>query len=709
MTQKKTTAEGKKSQHKLVIVESPAKAKTIGKFLGRGYKVEASNGHVRDLPKSQTGVDVENGFEPKYITIRGRGEILDRIRKEAKNASHIYLATDPDREGEAISWHLANVLNLDPNSNCRVEFHEITSKAVKAAMKSPRSVNQDLVNAQQARRVLDRLVGYQISPLLWRKIRKGLSAGRVQSVATAMICEREAEIESFEPEEYWLLTAEMTVDGVKVPVRFVSVDGESEISSAEAAHNARNRAENARFHVSSVKNGERRRHPAAPFTTSNLQQEASRKLGFTALKTMQIAQALYEGVDIEGEGTQGLVSYIRTDSTRVSDEAIAAVREMIGEKYGPDAVPETPNVYKSRKTAQDAHEAIRPTDMYRFPEKVKSSLTRDQYKLYKLIYERFVSSQMKSAVYDTLSADFEGDGVLMRFSGQKLREPGFTALYEEGRDDDSVEENVRLPKLSEGTEAMIDSVDTEQKFTQPPSRYTEASLVRAMEEKGIGRPSTYAPTISTIMGRGYIARENKRLYPTELGLVVNDVMQEHFPDIVDIQFTADMEEKLDMVEGGEEEWRQIMADFYGPFKESLDKAEEAMEKVELVDEVSDQPCEKCGAMMVYKMGRYGKFLACPNFPDCRFTKALLKYIDAPCPECGSRILERLSKKGRKFYGCERYPECEFVSWEQPVADKCPQCGGRMVLKRGRKGEIFHVCVDENCRCRVEVEKGEDEE
>jgi len=709
MTQKKTTAEGKKSQHKLVIVESPAKAKTIGKFLGRGYKVEASQGHVRDLPKSQTGVDVENGFEPKYITIRGRGEILDRIRKEAKNASHIYLATDPDREGEAISWHLANVLNLDPNSNCRVEFHEITSKAVKAAMKSPRSVNQDLVNAQQARRVLDRLVGYQISPLLWRKIRKGLSAGRVQSVATAMICEREAEIESFEPEEYWLLTAEMTVDGVKVPVRFVSVDGESEISSAEAAHNARNRAENARFHVSSVKNGERRRHPAAPFTTSNLQQEASRKLGFTALKTMQIAQALYEGVDIEGEGTQGLVSYIRTDSTRVSDEAIAAVREMIGEKYGPDAVPETPNVYKSRKTAQDAHEAIRPTDMYRFPEKVKSSLTRDQYKLYKLIYERFVSSQMKSAVYDTLSADFEGDGVLMRFSGQKLREPGFTALYEEGRDDDSVEENVRLPKLSEGTEAMIDSVDTEQKFTQPPSRYTEASLVRAMEEKGIGRPSTYAPTIGTIMGRGYIARENKRLYPTELGLVVNDVMQEHFPDIVDIQFTADMEEKLDMVEGGEEEWRQIMADFYGPFKESLDKAEEAMEKVELVDEVSDQPCEKCGAMMVYKMGRYGKFLACPNFPDCRFTKALLKYIDAPCPECGSRILERLSKKGRKFYGCERYPECEFVSWEQPVADKCPQCGGRMVLKRGRKGEIFHVCVDENCRCRVEVEKGEDEE
>ena len=710
MTQKKTTAEPKsKNQHKLVIVESPAKAKTIGKFLGRGYKVEASNGHIRDLPKSQLGVDVEHGFEPKYITIRGRGEILDRIRKEAKAASHIFLATDPDREGEAISWHLASVLDLDPRSNCRVEFNEITSKAVKAAMKKPRSVDQDLVNAQQARRVLDRLVGYEISPLLWSKIRKGLSAGRVQSVATAMICDREREIESFVPEEYWVISATMNVDGAKVPVRFVSMDGVGDIKTAQEAENALRRAREAKYSVSSVKRGERHRHPAPPFTTSNLQQEASRKLGFTALKTMQIAQALYEGVDIEGEGTVGLVSYIRTDSTRVSDEAVEAVRAMIAQKYGQENLPETPNVYKSRKTAQDAHEAIRPTSMDRSPDKVKSSLTRDQYKLYKLVYDRFVSSQMKSAVYDTLTADFEGGGVLMRFSGQKLREAGFTIVYVEGSDDESVEEDVRLPELSEGTQATLSDAETEQRFTQPPPRYTEASLVRAMEEKGIGRPSTYAPTIGTIMGRGYIARENKRLYPTELGIVVNDVMQEHFPEIVDIQFTADMEEKLDQVESGEADWRKVTESFYEPFKESLDKAEKAIEKVELVDEVSDVPCEKCGAMMVYKMGRYGRFLACPNFPECRFTKAILTYIDAPCPQCGARILERMSKKGRKFYGCERYPECDFVSWEQPVADKCPQCGGRMVLKRGRKGEVWHICVNDECRCRVEVEKGDEEE
>ena len=460
MTQKKTTSEAKsRSGHKLVIVESPAKAKTIGKFLGRGYKVEASNGHIRDLPKSQLGVDVEHGFEPKYITIRGRGEILDRIRKEAHSASHIYLATDPDREGEAISWHLANILDLDPKSNCRVEFNEITSKAVKAAMKKPRSVDQDLVNAQQARRVLDRLVGYQISPLLWSKIRKGLSAGRVQSVATAMICDREREIESFEPEEYWVITGTMDVDGVKASARFVSLDGVGDIHTREQADQALSRARAASFTVTSVKRGERRRHPAPPFTTSNLQQEASRKLGFTALKTMQIAQTLYEGVDIEGEGTQGLVSYIRTDSTRVSDEAIEAVRAMIAQKYGEASLPETPNVYKSRKTAQDAHEAIRPTDMERSPDRIKSSLTRDQYKLYKLVYDRFVSSQMNSAVYDTLTADFEGDGVLMRFSGQKLREPGFTLVYVEGSDDESDEEDVRLPDLSEGTRAALIDAD----------------------------------------------------------------------------------------------------------------------------------------------------------------------------------------------------------------------------------------------------------
>ena len=695
--------------NKLVIVESPAKAKTIGKFLGRGYKVEASQGHVRDMPKSQIGVDVENGFEPKYITIRGRGEILNRIRKEARSASKIYLATDPDREGEAISWHLAGVLGIDEKEACRVEFFEITSKAVKSAIKSSRPINMDLVNAQQARRVLDRLVGYKISPLLWAKVRKGLSAGRVQSVATAMICEREREIEEFEPQEYWNISAQMKTPAGEFTARFLSCDGETELNNAEATEKVLERMKNAKFTVDTVRIGERRKNPAAPFTTSNLQQEASRKLGFTTLKTMQIAQQLYEGVDIEGEGTQGLVSYIRTDSTRVSDEAVAAVREMIASNYGEAYLPEEPNQYKSRKSAQDAHEAIRPTDVNRKPEAVKSSLTRDQFKLYKLIYARFVSSQMTPAVYDTLSADISGDGVVVRATGQHLKFAGFTAVYEEGQDDAAVEQDNGMPKLTEGEAAELVDVDSEQKFTQPPPRYTEASLVRALEEKGIGRPSTYAPTITTIMTRGYITCENKRLHPTELGLVVTDMMKKHFPDIVDIQFTAGMEDKLDEVEEGGLDWHEVISEFYGPFEETLEKAEQEVEKVEVVDEVSDVQCEKCGAMMVYKMGRFGKFLACPNFPECHHTMALLKYIDVPCPDCGGRLLERISRKGRKFFGCEHYPECQFVSWEQPVADKCPDCGGRMVKKRGRKGEVWHVCVNEQCRRRVEAEVGGDGE
>ena len=690
--------------HKLVIVESPAKAHTIGKFLGRGYKVEASQGHVRDLPKSQIGVDIEHGFEPKYITIRGRGEILDRIRKEAKNAAKIFLATDPDREGEAISWHLANVLGLDPKAVNRVEFFEITNKAVKAAIKSSRPIDMDLVNAQQARRVLDRLVGYKISPLLWAKVRKGLSAGRVQSVATAMICDREHEIDEFVPEEYWTIGGRFrTPDGEEFTTRFISCDGQGELHSAEETEKVVGRMKKAAFTVSSVRLSERRKYPAAPFTTSNLQQEASRKLGFTTLKTMQIAQQLYEGVEIEGEGTQGLVTYIRTDSTRVSEEAIATAREMILGEYGADYVPEEPNRYKSRKIAQDAHEAIRPTEILRKPEKVKSSLTRDQFKLYKLIYARFVASQMTPAVYDTLSADIEGDGIVMRANGMRLKFPGFTVVYEESQDDAQAEENDGMPALTEGEKAALEDVESNQRFTQPPPRYTEASLVRALEDKGIGRPSTYAPTITTIMTRGYISRENKRLHPTELGLVVTDMMKKHFPDIVDIQFTASMEEKLDEVEEGQLDWHDVISDFYGPFEKTLEKAEATIEKVEVVDEVSDIPCEKCGAMMVYKMGRFGRFLACPNFPACHHTMAILKYIDAPCPECGGRLIERMSRKGRKFYGCEHYPDCQFVSWEQPVADKCPQCGGRMVLKRGRKGEIWHVCVNEQCRCRVEVE------
>ena len=698
--------------NKLVIVESPAKAKTIGKFLGRGYKVEASQGHVRDLPKSQIGVDVENGFEPKYITIRGRGEILNRIRKEARSASKIYLATDPDREGEAISWHLANVLGIDDKSPCRIEFHEVTSKAVKAAVKNPRTINMDLVNAQQARRVLDRLVGYKISPLLWRKVKKGLSAGRVQSVATKMICDREEEIDIFVPEEYWTITAAFSMGKAKVSARFTGFGGEkAELHSRDEADAVLEKCKDASFRVSQIKKGERRKFPAAPFTTSNLQQEASRKLGFTTQKTMQIAQQLYEGVEIAGEGSQGLVTYIRTDSTRIADEALEAVRAMIAENYTADYLPEKPNVYKTRSSAQDAHEAIRPTDIQRRPDAIKASLSRDQFRLYKLIYERFVSSQMTPALYDTLSVDIDADsGARFHFNGQKQRFAGFTAVYEEGQDDSAEETSVNnLPELEEGMVADLGELGADQHFTQPPPRYTEASLVRALEEKGIGRPSTYAPTISTIINRGYVSRENKRLMTTELGKIVNEMMCKNFPDIVDIAFTAGMEEQLDEVEAGKAEWHKLIADFYGPFERTLEEAEKNIEKVAIEDQISDVPCEKCGAMMVYKMSRYGRFLACPNFPECRFTMALPKNIGVPCPKCGAELLERISRKGRKFYGCEKYPECDFVSWERPVADKCPACGGRMVFKAGPKGTCFHVCVNENCRHRVQVEAGGSDE
>ena len=694
--------------NKLVIVESPAKAKTIGKFLGRGYKVEASQGHVRDLPKSQIGVDVENGFEPKYITIRGRGEILNRIRKEARSASKIYLATDPDREGEAISWHLANVLGIDDKSPCRIEFHEVTSKAVKAAVKNPRTINMDLVNAQQARRVLDRLIGYKISPLLWRKVKKGLSAGRVQSVATKMICDREEEIDIFVPEEYWTISAPFTIGKAKVSARFTGFGGDkAELHNQQEAQAVVDACRDATFRVSIIKKGERRKYPAAPFTTSNLQQEASRKLGFTTQKTMQIAQQLYEGVEIAGEGSQGLVTYIRTDSTRIADEALEAVRAMIADNYSAEYLPEKPNIYKTRSSAQDAHEAIRPTDILRRPDAIKASLSRDQFKLYKLIYERFVSSQMTPAVYDTLSVDIDAStGARFHFNAQKLRFAGFTAVYEESQDDATEEASVNnLPELQEGMTAEAGEIQPDQHFTQPPPRYTEASLVRTLEEKGIGRPSTYAPTISTIISRGYVARENKRLIPTELGKIVNDMMCKNFPNIVDIAFTAGMEEELDEVEAGKAEWHGIIADFYGPFEKTLEEADKNIEKVAIEDQVSDVPCEKCGAMMVYKMSRYGKFLACPNFPECRFTMALPKNIGVPCPKCGGELLERISRKGRKFYGCEKYPECDFVSWDRPVADKCPLCGERMVLKSGPKDTLFHVCVNENCRHRVQVENG----
>ncbi len=692
------------SKYKLVIVESPAKAKTIGKFLGRGYKVEACNGHVRDLPKSQIGVDVEHNFEPRYITIRGRGEILEKIRKEARGASKVILATDPDREGEAISWHLANILKIDPASDCRVEFNEITAQAVKAAMKKPRPINLQLVDAQQARRVLDRLVGYKISPLLWAKVRKGLSAGRVQSVATRMIVDREAEIDAFVPQEYWTITAKFTDGNQKFVAKYVGKgDEKTEITSEAQAREVRDFLLGQTYSVTAVKSGERRKNPPPPFTTSNLQQEAVRKLSFTTKKTMQIAQMLYEGVDIEGEGSVGLISYIRTDSTRLSDEALTAAREYIADNFSPEYLPETPNVFKGRKNAQDAHEAIRPTHALYSPEKVKASLTRDQYRLYKLIYDRYLASQMTPAVYETLNIELAGGGAQFRFGGMKKKFAGFTVLYEEGQDEPA-EKETALPKVAVGDSVTMADLAPEQHFTQPPPRYTEASLVRAMEEKGIGRPSTYAPTITTILARGYVTRENKALVPTELGVLVTEMMTENFKSIVDMQFTADMEEELDTVEEDGKDWHEVIEKFYGPFSEQLEAAEKNIEKVEVKDEVSDVRCDKCGAMMVYKMGRFGKFLACPNFPACRNTMPIVRAIDAHCPKCGGAILVRNTKRGRVFYGCERYPECDFTSWDMPVDDRCPVCGSPMVLKRDRKKDIsWHVCTNESCKHRVEVE------
>ena len=702
------------SKQKLIIVESPAKARTISKFLGKGYKVEASQGHVCDLPKSQIGVDVDNDFALKYITIRGRGEILNKIRKEARNASEIYLATDPDREGEAISWHLSHVLNMDETKPCRIEFHEVTKKAIQNALKSARQIDMGRVNAQQARRVLDRLVGYKISPLLWAKIKKGLSAGRVQSVATRMVVKREEEIEAFIPEEYWEISAKFNTfqaHGRKLQfnTRLYSLDGQkAAITNADDAEKAAERIRQARFAVNSIKKGEKRKMPAAPFTTSSLQQEASRKLGFTTAKTMQVVQQLYEGIDLDGEGAQGIVTYIRTDSVRVSDEALAALRAYIPERFGAEYLPEKAIEYKGRKNAQDAHEAIRPTDIHRTPDSIKASLSKEQYNLYRLIYNRFLASQMMPALYETMTMEIAGSGVVMRFYGEHKSFAGFTSVYEESTDDAVTSAETTLPQLAEGDAVTLADVSSEQHFTQPPSRYTEASLVRMMEEKGIGRPSTYAPTITTIIARGYVSREKKRLYPTELGRMVTSMMEMYFKDIVDMEFTAELEDKLDKVEEGETDWKQILREFYPPFEKTLEIAEQQIEKVEVKDEPSDVPCDKCGAMMVYKMGRFGKFLACPNFPECRNTKPIVNYIEAPCPKCGARLMEKTSRKNRKFYGCEQYPACDFVSWEKPVTEKCPVCGGYMVEKRGRKGEVWHLCANETCHHRIEVQSSEED-
>lgn len=681
----------------LVIVESPAKAKTIGKFLGSHYKVIASNGHVRDLPKSQMGVDVEHDFEPKYITLRGRGEVLEKIRKEAKKADKIYLATDPDREGEAISWHLAHILHLDPASKCRIVFNEITANAVKSSIKNARPIDMRLVDAQQARRVLDRLVGYKISPILWAKVQKGLSAGRVQSVATRIICDREQEIMDFVPEEYWSITAHLHEKNSKknFDAKYYGEDGKKrELRSEADAKSVLDRIEGAAFTVSELKTGEKTRHAAPPFTTSSMQQEAARKLGFTTKRTMMVAQQLYEGIDIGGKGPVGLISYIRTDSVRVAKEAQDAAITYIGKRFGERYVPAKPNVYKGRASAQDAHEAIRPTLIDNEPQKIKEHLSNDQFKLYKLVYERFLASQMSDARYATTTASIDANGCIFRANGVRTLFDGFTAVYTEGRDDVQ-EKEVTLPELHENDALERTKIDSEQRFTQPPPRYTEATLVKTLEEKGIGRPSTYSPTISTIIDRGYVSREKKLLVPTELGFVVTGLMCEHFSDIADVKFTAGMEEKLDGVESGKDEWKTVIREFYGPFKIALDKAEKEIEIIDIPDEISDVKCDKCGALMVYKTGRYGRFLACPNFPACRNTKAIVEKIDVPCPKCGSALVKRKGKRGKTFYGCERYPDCDFVSWDKPTNIRCEKCGGMMVQKIGRNGS-YVICMDKDC-------------
>ncbi len=681
----------------LVIVESPAKAKTIGKFLGSHYKVIASNGHVRDLPKSQMGVDVEHDFEPKYITLRGRGEVLEKIRKEAKKADKIYLATDPDREGEAISWHLAHILHLDPASKCRIVFNEITANAVKSSIKNARPIDMRLVDAQQARRVLDRLVGYKISPILWAKVQKGLSAGRVQSVATRIICDREQEIMDFVPEEYWSITAHLHEKNSKknFDAKYYGEDGKKhELRSEADAKSVLDRIEGAAFTVSELKTGEKTRHAAPPFTTSSMQQEAARKLGFTTKRTMMVAQQLYEGIDIGGKGPVGLISYIRTDSVRVAKEAQDAAITYIGKRFGERYVPAKPNVYKGRASAQDAHEAIRPTLIDNEPQKIKEHLSNDQFKLYKLVYERFLASQMSDARYATTTASIDANGCIFRANGVRTLFDGFTAVYTEGRDDVQ-EKEVTLPELHENDTLERTKIDPEQRFTQPPPRYTEATLVKTLEEKGIGRPSTYSPTISTIIDRGYVSREKKLLVPTELGFVVTGLMCEHFSDIADVKFTAGMEEKLDGVESGKDEWKTVIREFYGPFKIALDKAEKEIEIIDIPDEISDVKCDKCGALMVYKTGRYGRFLACPNFPACRNTKAIVEKIDVPCPKCGSALVKRKGKRGKTFYGCERYPDCDFVSWDKPTNIRCEKCGGMMVQKIGRNGS-YVICMDKDC-------------
>ncbi|KEO76469.1 type I DNA topoisomerase [Paenibacillus polymyxa] len=679
----------------LVIVESPSKAKTIGKYLGSKYIVKASMGHIRDLPKSQIGVEVENDFNPKYITIRGKGSILKELKDARKKVKKVYLAADPDREGEAIAWHLAHALELDDTADCRVVFNEITKQAVKDAFKTPRKINMDLVNAQQARRILDRLVGYKISPLLWKKVKKGLSAGRVQSVAVKIILDRENEISEFVPEEYWTITAKLAIKDSTFEAKFHKLRGEKkELSSEADVQEVLEAIGKSSYKVRDVKEKERLRNPSPPFTTSSLQQEAARKLNFRASKTMSVAQQLYEGVDLGKEGTVGLITYMRTDSTRIAASAQEEAKELIIQKYGEAFVPETPRQYsKKAANAQDAHEAIRPTSALREPETVKPFMSRDQFRLYKLVWERFMASQMASAIMDTLSVDIEAGETIFRAAGSKVRFPGFMKVYVEGNDDGKTEEDKLLPPLQPGDKLKKEAVEPKQHFTQPPPRYTEARLVKTLEELGIGRPSTYAPTLETIQKRGYVAIEEKKFFPTELGELVIEQMEEFFPEILNVEFTAHMEGDLDHVEEGEGNWVKVLSDFYESFEKRLEVAEEEMKEIEIKDEVSDVICDKCGSQMVYKLGRFGKFLACSAFPDCRNTKPIVKDIGINCPTCGEgHVVERRSKKGRIFYGCDRYPECDFVSWDKPSIKPCPSCSSLMVEKRTKQGTKLNCTV-----------------
>ena len=676
----------------LVIVESPAKVKTIKKFLGSNYEVLASNGHVRDLPKSRLGVDVEHDYEPKYITIRGKGDILAALRRASKKADKVYLATDPDREGEAISWHLAEALKLDEKKQQRITFNEITKSAVKESLKHARPIDMDLVDAQQTRRILDRMVGYLISPLLWKKVKRGLSAGRVQSVALRIIGDREDEINAFIPQEYWTMDAELQIPGEKKPLiaHFYGTSKKLAIESSAQLEEIKAALSDKKYIVEEVKKGERTKKAPTPFTTSTLQQEAANALNFSTQKTMRLAQQLYEGVEIKGSGTVGLITYLRTDSTRISDEADAAARTYIQEQYGAEYVAEKVETNNGGKKIQDAHEAIRPTDISRTPQEVKESLSRDQFRLYQLIWKRFAASRMTPARYETITVKVGAGEYRFNVSTSRIAFEGFRSVYIDSNEEKE-ETNAMAGKIEPGMELTLQALDCKQHFTQPPAHYTEATLVRTLEELGIGRPSTYAPTITTIIARRYVVKENKNLYMTELGEIVNNIMKDAFPSIVDVNFTANMESLLDSIGDGKVHWKTVVENFYPDLDEAVQAAEKNLEKVEIADEETDVVCEECGRNMVIKYGPHGKFLACPGFPECRNTKPYLEKIGVACPLCGKDIVIRKTKKGRRYYGCEGNPECEFMSWQKPVAKKCPQCGGYMVEKGNRL-----VCADKAC-------------